>query len=152
MSTRKQQIVLGRETVVSVNKGTEETPNFVIVKCATDINYSSSKETLTVNCYDGQTVLPSGNTAVASITLNGVVKEYTSANQDANVSAREFEEWHQQDKRLEIMYARPHEGDTVRSGIAYVTDVSESGNSTDAQTYSVTLSFETQPTLSTVSS
>lgn len=152
MSTRATETVKGIETTLAVDKAGGETPAYIVIGCATDINYTSDIELLTANCYAGKEMHPSGDDAVKSFTLNGIVKEYDSTNEPLNVSAADLEAWHDAKTLKKFKYARPHVGDTVRSFDGYVTAYSESGTTNGFQTYTATVTPKSKPVVTVVAS
>lgn len=152
MSTRTVELLRGKETVLSVHKGAHDdaSPSYIVLNCATDVNYGGQVETLTANCYGGVEKISSGNTPDYTISVNGVAKEYLTANVAANVSSKELEGWFQTGVVKIYKLARPHEGDTVRTFKATITAYSENGSSNGLTNYSITLTPLTMPALSTV--
>ena len=148
MSTRAVDTVRGIETTLAVDKADNDT--FVVIKCATQINWSSDKAMLEANCYGGKEMLPSGDDAVKSMTINGQVKEYSTADLATNVSSYEIETWHNAGTLKKWKYARPHEGDTVREFEGFVTNYTEEGSPNGLQTYTATITPRTKGTLTKV--
>jgi hypothetical protein len=148
MSARTVDTVKGIETTLAVDKADNDT--FVIVKCATDINYGGDKEMLTANCYGGKEMHPSGDDPSFTLSLNGVVKEYATADEAANVSSSDLEDWWLATALKTFKYARPHVGDRVRTFDGYVTAYSEQGSANGLQTYSATITPLKKPVITAV--
>ncbi|SDE82630.1 hypothetical protein SAMN04487996_107107 [Dyadobacter soli] len=137
-TARTVSTVRGNETTMAVDKADDD--NFVVIKCATDINMSSELEQLEANCYGGNEILISGNDPIPAFTLNGIVKEYPTAEKAANVSGNDLEDWHLSKEPKEFKYARGMTGDRVRSFTGFVSAYGEAGTANGLQTYSATIS------------
>lgn len=148
MSVRAVATVRGIETVLSVDKADNDT--FVVIGCATQINWTSNIAMLEANCYSGKEMLPSGDNAVKSINITGVVKEYATADVATNVSSYELELWHDSGALKSFKYARPHVGDVVREFDGFVTEYSEEGAPNGLQTYAATITPQKKGTLTEV--
>jgi len=146
MSVRAVDTVRGIETVLSVDKADNET--YVVLKCATQISYTSDKETLEAACYGGTEMLMSGADAVKSFSLTGQVKEYASVDQANNVSYYDLLLWHEAGTLKKFKYARPHVGDTVQEFEGFVTALGESGDPKGLQTYTATITPRKKGTIS----
>jgi hypothetical protein len=145
MSVRAVETVKGIETTLAVDKADNET--FIVIKCATDINYSGDKEMLTANCYGGKEMMPSGDDPSFTITINGIVKEYDEANEATNVSGNDLEDWWLSGALKKFKYGRPHVGDRIRSFSGFVSAFGESGTSNGLQTYSATVTPLKKPVI-----
>lgn len=145
MSVRAVETVRGIETTIAVDKADNDT--FVVIGCATEINWTSDKAMLEANCYAGKEMLPSGDDAVKSMTINGVVKEYSTANSAANVSSYELELWHNEGTLKKFKYARPNVDDVVRGFEGFITQYSEAGTANGLQTYTATITPRKKGTL-----
>lgn len=149
MAARPVETVRGNETTLAVDKADNET--FVIIKCATDINYSGDRETLTAQCYGGTENLVSGVDPTFTISLNGVVKEYATADQATNVSANDLEDWWLAGTIKDFKYGRPFTGDRVRTFQGFVSSFGEAGTANGLQTYNATITPLKKPVVSTAS-
>lgn len=138
MPARELSTVRGNETTMAVDKADND--NFVVIKCATDINMSSELEQLEANCYGGNEILISGNDPIPAFTLNGIVKEYPTAEKATNVSGNDLEDWHLTKVVKDFKYARGMTGDRVRSFKGFVSAYGEAGTANGLQTYSATIS------------
>lgn len=147
MPARTIPTVRGNETTLAVDKADNDT--FVVIKCATDINMSSDLEILDINCYAGNEKLPSGIDPIPAFTLNGIVKQYPTGEVAANVSGNDLEDWHYAKAPKEFKYARPFDGDRVRSFMGIVSSFGEAGTSNGVQTYSATIQALTKPVITT---
>lgn len=144
MAARTEEVVLGNETVIAVDKvSSSESNTFTVIACATSLDWNSSIDTNDIVCYGGEKTLPSGRKPKAQATLNGIVKEYASASQATNVSIRDLYGWHKSKKRLKFAIQRPFEGDSVKTAWGYITQVGEQGSAEGApMTWSATITFE----------
>lgn len=140
--------VRGNETTLAVDKADDD--DFVVIKCATDINMSSELEQLEANCYGGNEILVSGNDPIPAFTLNGIVKEYPAGEKATNVSGNDLEDWHYAKEIKTFKYARGMEGDRVRTFVGFVSAYGEAGTANGLQTYSATISAMKKPTITTV--
>lgn len=145
---RPVETVRGSETVLAVDKADNDT--FVVIGCATDINYSGDKELLTANCYSGKELLPSGDDPAYTISINGNVKQYTTDNQATNVGSSDLEAWFNSGALKTFKLARPFIGDAVRTFDGFVTSYGESGSVNGLQTYTATITPLKKPVLTTV--
>jgi len=154
MSTRSEEVVMGNETVIAVDKvSSEESTTMTVIGCATSLEWNSNLETQDIVCYAGEKVLPSGRKPKAQATLNGIVKEYASGDQASNVSSKEIYGYHKSKKRLKFAFQRPHEGDTIYTGWGYFTQFAEQGAAEGTpMTWSATITFEDVLTVTSVSS
>lgn len=148
-TARVQEAVLAKERNLFVNKGTVETPNWVMVGCATSKDYGFATEMLTLNCDSGKRKVPSGEEPEFDLQLTGFVFEYASGNQATNVSAREFEDWGSEIPQEARQYrlAGKHIGDTVRTFSAYIASFRETGANGEARTYTIGFTFVSPPVL-----
>lgn len=147
MAERIVSTVRGNETTLAVDKADNDT--FVVIKCATDINMSSELETLEANCYGGNEKLVSGNDPIPAFTINGIVKEYPTAEDAANVSGNDLEDWHRSKLPKMFKYARTMTGDRVREFEGFVSAYGEAGTANGLQTYSATITALKMPTITT---
>lgn len=145
MAARTVDTVRGSETTLAVDKADDDT--FVIIKCATDINYSGDRETLTAQCYGGTETLVSGADPTFTISLNGVVKEYATADDATNVSANDLEDWWLSGVIKDFKYGRPFTGDRIRSFQGFVSSFGEAGTANGLQTYNATITPLKKPTI-----
>jgi len=154
MAARTEEVVLGNETVIAVDKvSTEESTTFTVIACATSLEWNSSVDTNDVVCYGGEKVLPSGRKPKAQATLSGIVKEYASADIASNVSIRDLYGWHKDKKRLKFAIQRPFDGDAIKTAWGYITQVGEQGSAEGTpMTWSATITFEDVFTVTSVSS
>jgi hypothetical protein len=148
MSTRSEELVTGRQFYLQVQKSISGTPTFVTVGCANSVDYGGQSEILTANCYNGKTKIVSGDDPDYSVTLQGFYFIYATANVNANISAKEFEELFQAKTRTLFKLASPHTGDPVRSFGGYINDFKLTGEVNGLVTYSVGIMVDGVPVLS----
>ncbi len=143
MSVRTVELVTGREFSISI----EKTGSPIIIGCASNINYSGQKEVLTANCQTGRKKLPSGDDPDYTITVDGFVHIYLTANVAANISAKEIETFMQGGTQINWSYKAPHVGDPIRSGTGYITAFSQSSPVEGLATYNFTITPFAMPTI-----
>lgn len=146
MSVRAVELVTGKEFSIAIKKSGSP----VIIGCASNINYSGQKEVLTANCQNGRKKIPSGDDPDYTITVDGFVHIYLSANEAANMSATEIEIFMQTGAEIEWTYKAPHVGDPIRSGTGFITAFSQSTPVEGLATYNFTITPFAMPTITEV--
>ena len=146
MSARTVELVTGKEFSIAIKKSAA----FVILGCASNVDYSGQKEVLTANCQSGKKQIPSGDDPTYTVAVTGFYMVYLSANAAANISATEIEAFMQASTEIDWKITGPHTGDPSRTGKGFITNFSFGAPVEGLATYNFTITPFEMPVLGVV--